>query len=123
MIIREYWAYRDELSTQNGVLFKGSRIIIPNSMRPEMLVRIHSSHLGAESCLPKARDVFYWPNMSNEIRDKVGQCSACNEYQQSHMTHEIPEFPWSRVAMDIFTLNGEDYLITVDFNSDFCMEG
>ena len=114
MIIREYWAYRDELSAQNGVLFKGSRVIIPNSMRPEMLVRKHSSHLGAESCLRKARDVFYWPNMSNEIRDMVGQCSACNEYHQSqckepHMTHEVPECPWSRVAMDIFTLNGEDY--------------
>ena len=124
VIVREYWAYRDELTAQNGVLFKGSRIIIPKSMRPEMLVRIHSSHLGAEACLRKARDVLYWPNMSNEVRDMVGQCSACNEYQQSQckeplMTHEIPECPWSRVAMDIFTLDGEDYLITVDFYSDF----
>ncbi|KAL9970142.1 hypothetical protein ACROYT_G022469 [Oculina patagonica] len=124
VIVREYWAYRDELTAQNGVLFKGSRIIIPKSMRPEMLVRIHSSHLGAESCLRKAQDVLYWPNMSNEVRDMVGQCSACNEYQQSQckeplMTHEIPGCPWSRVAMDIFTLDGEDYLITVDFYSDF----
>ena len=47
-IIREYWAYRDELTAQNGVLFKGPKIIILKSMRPEMLVRIHSSHLGAE---------------------------------------------------------------------------
>ncbi|KAL9964865.1 hypothetical protein ACROYT_G028567 [Oculina patagonica] len=113
VIIREYWAYRDELTAQNGVLFKGSRIIIPKSMHSEMLVRIHSSHLGAESCLRKARDVLYWPNMSNEVRDMVGQCSACNEYQHSQckeplMTHEIPECPWSRVAMDIFTLDGED---------------
>ena len=62
--------------------------------------------------------------MSNEIRDMVEQCNACNEYQQSQykeplMTDEIPECPWSRVAMDIFTLNGEHYLITVDFYSEF----
>ena len=124
VIIREYWAYRDELTVQNGVLFKAPRVIIPKSMRPEMLVRIHSSHLGAQSCLRKARDVLYWPNMSNEIKDMIGQCSACNEYQQSQckeplMTHEIPERPWSRVAMDIFSLEGEDHLITVDFYSDF----
>ena len=124
VIIREYWLYRDELSAQNGVLFKGPRIIIPKSMRQEMLVRIHSSHLGAESCLRKARDVLYWPNMSSEIRDMVGQCSPCNEYQQSQckeplMTHKIPERPWSRLAVDIFTLDKSDYLITVDFYSDF----
>ena len=50
VIIREYWAYRDELTAQNGVLFKGPRVIIPKSMRPEMLVRIHSSHLGDRVC-------------------------------------------------------------------------
>ena len=72
VIIREYWTYRDELSAQIGVLFKGPRIIIPKSMRPEMLGRIHSSHLGAESFLRKARDVLYWPNMSSEIRYMVG---------------------------------------------------
>ena len=27
--IREYWSYRDELSVHNGVLFKGSRVVIP----------------------------------------------------------------------------------------------
>ena len=63
VIIREYWAYRDELTVQNGVLFKGPRVIIPKSMHPEMLVRIHLSHLGAQSCLRKARDVLYWPNI------------------------------------------------------------
>lgn len=42
---------------------------------------------------------------------------------RQHMTHEIPECPWSRMAMDIFTLNREDYLITVDVYSDFCIIG
>ena len=27
--IREYWSYRDELSVHNGVLFEGSRVVIP----------------------------------------------------------------------------------------------
>ncbi|CAB3984511.1 retrovirus-related Pol poly from transposon isoform X1, partial [Paramuricea clavata] len=54
----------------------------------------------------------------------VGQCNPCNEYQLSQrkeplMTHEIPECPWNRVAMDIFTLECQDYLITVDVYSDF----
>ena len=43
--IREYWNYRDELSVHNGILFKGSRVIIPRIFRPEVMSKIHSSHL------------------------------------------------------------------------------
>jgi transposase InsO family protein len=124
IVIRDYWTFREEMTVQNGVIFNRERIVIPKSMRQEMLKRIHSSHLGGESCLQKARDVLYWPNMSAEIKDMVEQCSTCNEYQQAQkkeplMIHPIPECPWSRIAMDIFTLHGEDYLMTVDFYSDF----
>ena len=100
------------------------RVIIPKSMRPEMLTRIHSSHLGAEACLRKAKDVLFWPQMSAEIKDKVSNCTACNEYlskqtKEPLMTHEIPERPWSKVGIDIFTLDRQDYLIMVDYYSDY----
>ena len=37
LCVCEYcWPYRDELSTQNGLVFGGTRIIIPHSMRTEM---------------------------------------------------------------------------------------
>ena len=122
--IRKYWSYCDELTVQNGILFKGPRVIIPKTMRPEMRARVHSSHQGIEACLRKARDVLYWPNMRNDIRDTVSQCATCNEYQTKQakeplMTHEIPERPWSRVETDIFTLQGENYLVLVDYYSDF----
>ena len=41
--IREYWGFRDELAFHNGVVFRGNRVVIPKLMRPEMLIRIHSS--------------------------------------------------------------------------------
>jgi hypothetical protein len=111
IVIRDYWTFREEMTVQNGVIFKRERIVIPKSMRPDMLQRIHSSHLAGDSCLRQARDVLYWPNMSAEIKDMVEQCTTCNEYQQAQkkeplMTHPIPECPWSRIAMDIFTLHG-----------------
>lgn len=52
-------------STQ-WILFKGSRVVIPRVMRPEVKSRIHSSHLGVEACLRKARDTVFWPNMNAE---------------------------------------------------------
>ena len=35
------------------------------------------------------------------------------------MTHKIPETPWSKVGQDLFTLGDENYLVTVDYYSDY----
>ena len=42
---RPYWNYRDEISCYEGLMFKGDRIIVPHSLRPEILHRIHEGHL------------------------------------------------------------------------------
>ena len=34
-------------------------------------------------------------------------------------SHQIPVRPWSRVAADQFKLRGKDYIVIVDFYSDF----
>jgi len=87
-------------------------------------VRIHSSHLGREGCLRRARECLFWPNMSSELKDYVASCSICREYETANanetlMPHEIPERPWSKVGTDLFSLYGKDFLITVDYLSSF----
>ena len=96
--IREFWAYRDELTLHNGVLFKDQRLIIPKALRTELTSRIHSSHLGIEACLRKARDlhVVFWPSMNAEIKEAVTNCSICAEFQakqqkQPMQSHKIPD--------------------------------
>ena len=34
-------------------------------------------------------------------------------------SHDIPMLPWSKVSVDIFSLDGKQYLVTVDHYSDF----
>ena len=101
--IREYWTYLEESTVHNGILFKGSRVVILRVMRPEVKSRIHSSHLGVEACLRKARDIVFRPNINAEVRDLIKQCSICNEFQarnqkQPMQSHKIPDRPWSKVA-------------------------
>ena len=89
-----------------------------------MLARLHSSHLGIEACLRKARDQIYWPNMTTHIKEVVAKCEDCAEYQtanpqQPMQTHKIPERPWSRVGSDLFSLHSKDYIVLVDYYSDF----
>ena len=124
MPVRDYWNYREEISIHNGILFKSQRVIVPKAMRPEMLSRIHSSHQGVASCLRKAKDIVFWPGMNSEIKALVERCSTCAEFQarnasQPMQSHEIPTFPWSKVATDLFTLSGKNYITVVDYFSDF----
>ena len=121
---RPFMKCQDELSVQDGILFKGSRIILPRVLRREMLQKIHDGHLGVESCLRRAREVFYWPLMCAEIKDYVSNCSVCNAVQPSQareplVAHDIPQRPWSKVASDLFSFNGDNFIVVVDYYSNY----
>ena len=46
--IRAYYDFRGELIVQDHLVFKGGKLIIPVSMRKEMMSIAHSSHIGVE---------------------------------------------------------------------------
>ena len=50
---------REELTIQNGVIFKGERLVIPAALRSTMINKLHSSHLGLQGSLRTAREAFY----------------------------------------------------------------
>lgn len=124
LCIKEYWPYRDELSTQNGLAFRGTRIIIPSSMRKEMIERAHASHLGIEYTTGTAREIMYWPKMNAELTEAVKNCKVCQESQPAQtkepmMSHPIPQLPWQAVASDCFEIQGEHFVVLVDLYSDY----
>ena len=45
MILREYWSFRDELSILDGIVLKGTRIVILKSCQDELLSKLHEGHL------------------------------------------------------------------------------
>lgn len=121
---RPYFSFADELSVQDGIIFKGERVVVPASMRSEMKKDIHQSHLGVSGCTRRAREVLFWPGMSGEIQEYISQCEFCRRYEISEpketlMSHEVPERPWEKVGVDSFELKGRDYLVTVDYFSNF----
>ena len=54
-----YFDMRDELTLHDGLIFKANAVVVPKSLRADMKARIHSSHLGTESCLRRARECIY----------------------------------------------------------------
>ena len=55
--VTPYFDVRDQLSVEDGIIFKGDRCLIPISLRPEVLTRLHRWHIGIEGCLRRAREV------------------------------------------------------------------
>ena len=107
-----------------NVLFFGDRVIIPTSLRPELLRTIHEGHLIIVKCKSRARTVVYWPGLSSDIENIVSNCSSCIKYSASNqketlLPHSVPERPWEVVGSEIMTLKGRDYLVVVDYYSKY----
>lgn len=75
--VRIYNQYKSELTIANGLIFKGQSVVIPKSMRDEMINRVHYSHLGINKCLSTAQESIFWSNMTNEIKQKIAGCPLC----------------------------------------------
>ena len=54
--VHPYFTLREELSIQDGLVFKGERIVVPHSLRSDMKQCIHTSHVGTDSCLRRASE-------------------------------------------------------------------
>ena len=119
-----YWDSRDQLAVLDGIIYKGSRIVIPPSLRDEMLQLIHKSHLGMTKCKQRGREVMYWPNMNSDIENIVRNCALCAEYQNQQASEPLrptptPDLPYSRVGSDLFEFESKKYLIIVDYYSKY----
>lgn len=67
---------------------------------------------------------MYWPGMTAELKEYISQCETCSKYdtkqqRESLMSHEITERPWEKIGTDLYTIDGQDYLIVVDYFSNF----
>ena len=122
--IRDYFPFRDELSLQNGLVFKGERLVIPTRIREDMKARVHASHIGIQGCLRRAREALYWPGMNNDIQEYIARCDVCNNHplaqaKEPLICHSITVRPWEKIAVDFFQQGEAEYMITVDYYSSY----
>ena len=122
--LHPYFVVRDELSAQDGLIFKGQRCVIPLSMRTKIKEKLHGAQPGIQSCLRRARETVYWPGMNSDLTDHISKCDICsscqsNQARESLISHEVADRPWQKIGADVFTLDGTDYLCVVDYYSSY----
>ncbi|KAL6455331.1 hypothetical protein MHYP_G00362250 [Metynnis hypsauchen] len=100
--VAHYYNLQGELTYQDGIIFRGERALIPDILREDIMHRIHSSHLGVEGCLRRARECVYWPGMNEHIKTYVAKYDTCRamdirQQKETLHPHNVQTRPWAKV--------------------------
>lgn len=119
--VHPFFSIQDELTFQDGLIFRGQRVVVPQSLRQMIKMKLHSSHMGIDACLRRARESVFWPGFSAKIKQLVETCRKFETSQQKEplASHDVPLRPWEKIGVDIFELNSKEYLTIVDCYSNF----
>ena len=120
-LLRPYWENRSHLTIVDDLLLYDDRILIPRSMRLQILDCIHTGHVGLTKCRSRAYTSVWWPGISTQIGELITRCHTCAKEQPTPreplMSSSFPARPWERVATDLYDFQGRKYIIVVDYYS------
>ena len=120
---KPYILIANELSVCEGILLRGSRIVISISIYQEILRKLHCRHQGITKCRERARQSRWWPDISEDIKKMIQKCRICSQHRTQHpeplIPTSFPEYPWQRVATDLFECKKASYLLFIDYYSRY----
>ena len=76
----KYWTEQGSLSVHDGLLLRGKQLVIPASLRTDVLRNLHDGHQGITKTRENANSSVWWPGMSKDIEKTVKSCVICEKY-------------------------------------------
>nr|XP_050043744.1 uncharacterized protein K02A2.6-like [Dermacentor andersoni] len=102
---------------------KGTQMVIPLSLRPAVLTQLHEGDQGLNRTKALARESVWWPGISADIASLVANCEQCAptrvNFAEPLLCTALPGHPCEFLGMDLFHLNGQTFILVVDFYSRF----
>ncbi|KAL5267338.1 hypothetical protein ACHWQZ_G004399 [Mnemiopsis leidyi] len=118
--LKPYFERRDELSCEKGCVLWGTRIVVPQKLRQDVLELLHTAHQGVVAVKALARSYVWWPRINEEIEEATKACKACQDSRNLPAKSKPHPWkpakkPWERIHADFCgPVNGDMYLIVVD---------
>ena len=124
--LRPYHRISGSLSSIDGVILTGGRIVIPATLRASIIESLHAAHQGVSAMSARAADCVYWPNISTDIQRVRDECAHCHRIAKSNAMQPPaestpPEYPFQQVCSDYFSYNNHEYVVIVDRYSNWPM--
>ena len=122
--LHPYYDFRDELTYQDQLVFKGSTVVVPAALRKEMMAICHATHIGTEGCIRRGRESMFWPRMATELKEYISKCDVCMAHRalpqkETLLQHEMAARPWAKVGADLCELSGRTLIVVCDYFSNF----
>ena len=117
--LREFWNMRHDLYVVTGLVFLDGRVLIPQSLRRNLIDQLHLGHQGINSMKSNARRRFFWPGMGSQLQNRRDQCQRCNDTAPSNHKEPStgpvhPDYPFQQTVTDIFHMAGRKYITYAD---------
>lgn len=113
-----FQAVSEELSSVQGVLTRGEKVVLPEKLKLRAIQAAHMGHAGISRTLQMLRKCYWWPKMSEDVETFVKACAVCIQHEKSWTVRkptvqpiEWPTEPWSKVGIDI---SGPHYNLPID---------
>ena len=116
----QYRRREGELSTHDGCLLWGSRVVVPTKLRDRILTMLHEGHMGESHTKSFARMYVWWPNIDADISQMVSGCAICQTYRRQAPVTPLhpwawPTRPWERIHVDYCgPVSGQMMLVIAD---------
>lgn len=122
--IREFHQFRENLHSTDGVLLYKDRIVVPPTLREDILNSLHSAHQGVTAMIARAETSVFWPGITPAINKMRMSCQHCNRIAPSNPSAPPtpltePDFPFQCICADYFHYKGCNYLVLVDRYSNW----
>ena len=120
---KPYSLCKDELSTVDGCVLRGCRVVVPPPGREMILEQLHDTHPGISKMKSLARSYIWWPGLDADIESKVQHCDVCQASRPAPPKAplhpwEWPTQPWARIHLDhAGPFHGKLFLVLVDAHS------
>ena len=118
-----YKGIKDELSYIDGILFRGSQIVIPDSLKTEIITKAHkiippepmrpgiadvhhkTGHQGVKQTAKLLRQRFWWPGYTVAVEKAVRACPGCQfitpDQRKDPLVHvPLPPAPFHSLSAD-----------------------
>ncbi|XP_028402116.1 uncharacterized protein K02A2.6-like [Dendronephthya gigantea] len=121
-VVKPYKQVKDELTvTTKGVVLRGSRIVIPESLQQRAIDIAHETHLGITKTKSLIREKIWFPNIDKMVQATIEKCIPCQAVgkappQEPISTTTMPKGPWETIHLDFYgpLPSGEYLLVAID---------